>query len=181
MLALVALLVPVVAGAGEDKPAKKKLPPADMEKKILTAADVVKYLTPYEAKIGACYQQHAIAHPKSTGDLKLELIVHRDGSIFRIHVMAAGLKGAEGKGLSDCITALSKDWSFPPRSGFTHVLIPFFYLKTDAKGAGPLESCWNPRGCPKKRHAQREKIRGPKGSKAPAKKTESKDSKGKAK
>jgi len=176
LFALLALLVPVQAGAGEE-PGKK----LDMDKKILSAADVQKYLTPYEAKIGACYKQHASHHATSTGDLKLELIVHRDGSIFRIHVAAAGLKGKELKPLSDCITALSKEWSFPPRSGFTHVLIPFFYLKTEAKGAGPLESCWNPRGCPKKRRAQREKIRGKKDSKAPAKKADSKDSKGKAK
>ncbi|MBT8494938.1 MAG: AgmX/PglI C-terminal domain-containing protein [Deltaproteobacteria bacterium] len=153
--------------AGGDKAKKDEV---DVDKRTLSAASVVKYLTPYADSIRACYGKHGLAQKKATGDMRLELIIHRDGSVFRLKVYAPGVKG---KALGKCITKLSKKWSFPPRKGFTHVLVPFFYLRTKAKGAGPTITCWSARGCPKKRRAQRAKVKGGK-----AKDKSDKDKKG---
>ncbi len=156
-IALALALTPASAGdkaKGNDKSSRSAK--ADKEKRILTAAEIQRYMTPYTANVQKCYAKHGIADKKSTGDLKLELIIHKDGSVWRINVVAPGVKN---KKLYSCVKDLAKKWHFAPRKGFTHALIPFFYLKSKEK-AGPLYSCWNPKGCPKKRRAQRKKVRG---------------------
>jgi len=149
-------LAPAPLSAG-DQDSKKAKPTAkaDVDKRILTAKEIQEYLTPYVAKIDGCYNRHGLKQKKSTGDLKIEMVIHRNGSIHRTQVYAPGVPG---KALKKCIEKLSKDWSFPPRKQFTHAIIPFFYLQTKTPGAGPQHSCWNPRGCPKKRAKQRRRF-----------------------
>lgn len=144
-----------VAIAGDDK-SKSTKESSDSDARILSAAEVQKYMAPYADSVGDCYKKHGLNQKTSSGDVRIGLIIHRDGSVFRVRTRARGVKG---KALGECIEKLSKKWSFPPRRGFTHAVVPFYYLKTQSKGAGPMESCWSAKGCPKKRHHRRVKRR----------------------
>ncbi len=118
----------------------------DVSAKTLTAKDVERYLEPYVEGIRKCYL--SAGRPPSTRLMRLELIIHRDGSIFRLRVITPQLSRPAARKIETCVRTASKEWRFPARSGFTHVTIPFFFHRANPRGAGPYESCWSPRGCP---------------------------------
>lgn len=118
----------------------------DVSAKTLTAKDVERYLEPYVDGIRKCYL--SVGQPPSTRMMRLELIIHRDGSIFRMQVITPKLSRPAARKVEACVRTAAKEWRFPPRSGFTHVAVPFFFHRADPRGAGPYESCWSPRGCP---------------------------------
>lgn len=126
----------------------------DVSAKTLTAKDVEHYLEPYVEGIRNCYLR--ASHPPSTRMMRLELIIHRDGSIFRLQVITPNLARPAARKVETCVRAASKEWHFPARSGFTHVAIPFFFHRADPAGAGPYESCWSPRGCPTRGSKERQ-------------------------
>lgn len=129
---------PAAASATEDRVGE---PPA-----MLTAAEVQKYFEPYVPAVRGCYL--ASAGGAADGNLRLELIIHPDGSIFRFGFAAPGVTPpARGK-LDRCLRALVPSWHFPVRTRFTTAVLPFLFHATRAPGAGPIESCWDPRGCP---------------------------------
>lgn len=124
-------------------------PPAtggDVTAKTLTAKDVERYLAPYVKTIRTCYLDNV--KPQATRTLRLELIIHRDGSVFRLGVITPQVPKPIARKVEMCIRAAASEWHFPPRSGFTHVTVPFFFHRAEAPGAGPYPSCWSPRGCP---------------------------------
>lgn len=133
------LLVGVLAStalAGPDDPDR-----------TLSASEVQKYFTPYVPAVRQCYLTHATSRA-ATGALRLELIIHHGGYVFRFGFAAPGVdKPALGK-LDACLRELAATWRFPVRKGFTTAVLPFVFLRTNAPGAGPIESCWDPRGCP---------------------------------
>jgi hypothetical protein len=86
-----------------------------------------------------------------SGLLRLELIIHQSGHIFRFGFAAPGLDKPTQAKLDRCLRPLSTTWRMPVRKGFTSVVLPFVYLKTTVPGGGPQQSCWNPRGCPSKK------------------------------
>jgi hypothetical protein len=113
----------------------------------LSAKDLQKYFEPYVPAVKACYLANARGKTVD-GTLRLELIVHPTGKILRFGFAAPGVtKPARGK-LDGCLRKLVPSWSFPARKGFTSAVLPFLFLKTTAAGAGPIESCWDARGCP---------------------------------
>ncbi len=123
----------------------------DVDRKTLAAEEVERYVAPYFPAIRTCYLTHAKAARKATGELRIELVIHRNGSIFQSTVATPGVVGAARKRLEACVRKEVTAWRFPVRKRFTTALVPYHFHKTTAPGAGPMESCWSPRGCPSKR------------------------------
>lgn len=126
--------------------AEQRATGGDVTAKTLTANDVERYLAPYVNEVRDCYLNKV--KPPATRTLRLELIIHRDGTVFRLGVIAPQVPKPIARKIETCIRAAASEWHFPPRSGFTHVTVPFFFHRATAPGAGPYPSCWSPRGCP---------------------------------
>jgi len=121
--------------------------PDNLDKRSMSAKEVARYFEPYAPGVRGCYIAHA-RNAEATGVLRLELVIHHHGAVFRFGFVAPGVsKGNLGK-LDACLRKLAATWRFPVRDGFTSAVLPFIYLKTNAPGAGPIESCWDPKGCP---------------------------------
>jgi hypothetical protein len=112
------------------------------ESKTLTAAEVNHYIQPYRNEIRSCYLTSA-----SGGTLALDMIIHRDGSVFHLAVVTTNLAPRAARRIDRCIRRLSARWHFPVRRGFTTVTVPFNFVKTVAPGAGPQRGCTRRRGC----------------------------------
>ncbi len=121
--------------------------PDNLDKRSLTAKEVARYFEPYAPAVKSCYVAHA-RNPQATGLLRLELVIHHHGSIFRFGFTAPGVDKRNLAKLDACLRPLAATWRFPVRDGFTSAVLPFIYLKTNTPGAGPIESCWDPKGCP---------------------------------
>jgi hypothetical protein len=113
----------------------------------LTAAEVQRYFAPYLPEIRDCYLANARGKDV-TGALRLELIIHPNGSMYRFGFAAPGVRPPWSGKLDSCLRALAASWHLPERKGFTTAVVPFYFQRTSAPGAGPIESCWDARGCP---------------------------------
>ena len=136
LVVLVAAVGPPFALANRDDPDRQ-----------LTAKEVARYFEPYVPEVRACYLTHTKDKAVS-GKLRLELIIHHAGHIFRFGFDALGVDKPTRAKLNNCLRALVPTWRMPVRKGFTSVVLPFLFQKTTAPGAGPIESCWDARGCP---------------------------------
>lgn len=145
----VLLFAALVLGVARPARADREATPV-LDRKLLSAAEVQHYFTPYEPAVQRCYLSHA-TNREAAGTLRLELIIHRDGSVFRFGFVAAGVRKPWLERLDRCLRDLSGTWRFPVRYGFTNAVLPFIYVKSHAPGIGPYESCWSPRGCPSKK------------------------------
>jgi hypothetical protein len=134
---LVSCLVATTAYAGSGTKSA-----SDEDSPTLTGAEVDHYLQPYKAEIRGCYLSSA-----SGGKLDLEMIIHRDGSVFELTVVTPKLAPRAARHIDRCIRTLSARWHFPARRGFTTVTVPFRFVKTVALGAGPQRGCYRRRGC----------------------------------
>lgn len=121
--------------------------PDNLDSHTLSAKEVAAYFAPYVADVRGCYLSNAKSKG-ATGDLRLELVIHHNGSIFRFGFASPGVISPWRPRLDACLRRLSKTWKFPLRKGFTSAVLPFVFLKTNAPGAGPIESCWDRKGCP---------------------------------
>ncbi len=129
------------------QPAHAQPKPGSIDERTLTAAELGRYIEPYVPAIRACYLTHTRGRSPSAA-LRLEIIVHRDGSVWKLGVVAPGVKGRR---LEACVQKLAQSWHFPVRAGFTTAVIPFFFQRTRAPGAGPQPGCVSARGCPEKK------------------------------
>ena len=145
-IALVAAVIVIAAWSseafgGKDKP----------DKRILTAVELEKGIAPWVPKINGCYKKHGVAVKKASGHLRLELLIDKQGRVRLLEILAPGIRGKRLKKLSACVGKLRQKIQFNPKPGFTRAVIPFFFLKTNVKGAGPLHTCWRRKGCPTRR------------------------------
>jgi hypothetical protein len=136
VLALAMVVRPSFAVANSDDPDRQ-----------LTAKEVARYFEPYVPGVRACYLTRTKGKTVN-GKLRLELIIHHAGHIFRFGFDAPGVDKPTRAKLDKCLRGLVPSWRMPARKGFTTVVLPFLFLKTTAPGAGPIESCWDARGCP---------------------------------
>jgi hypothetical protein len=113
----------------------------------LSAKDVATSFAPYVPAVRTCYLTHARGKAVD-GTLRLELIIHPNGLIFRFGFAAPGVVGPPLGKLDTCLRGLAPSWRFPERRGYTTAVLPFLFQRTNAPGAGPIESCWDARGCP---------------------------------
>lgn len=160
---IAALLLAFGAGAASpvwagDQSKEEEAKKADAERRerlrmqrnqrILTQKEIEAAIAPHVPAILGCYQEHASKQKSATGEIQLEMLIRPEGTVHRVWVRARGVKG---QGLNNCVKKLATTWTFPKKPGFTNAIVPFFFQKTNAKGTGPLESCWNPKGCPDKK------------------------------
>lgn len=138
----------LVIGDGS-REARAQPPPAAGDDRTLTAAELDRYFEPYVPQVRACYLASARG-PRATGAVRLEIIIHRDGSVWKLGVVAPGVTGVSGVRLERCVQKAARSWHFPVRAGFTTAAIPFYFQRTHAPGAGPRPSCSRARGCPEK-------------------------------
>ena len=122
----------------------------DVDQRTLTADQIQRYAASYQPAIKGCYFAHGRPAKTATGELALNLIVHRDGYIHDVKVDAPGVTGKHLRKLESCIRLQVIGWHFPVRRDFTTAILPYYFLYLDVPGAGPQYSCWNPKGCPTK-------------------------------
>ena len=117
--------------------------------KSLEANEVQDLMKAANMDIGRCYLD-AAGDVRGAGRLEIKLGIHRTGSVESIAVSTPKLAPKAAKQIDTCVRAIVKDMSFPARRAPTTAVIPYFYQRTAAPGAGPQHSCWNPKGCPTK-------------------------------
>ncbi len=121
--------------------------PDKIDTHTLSAKEVATYFAPYVSEVRSCYLRNAKSK-EATGALRLELVIHHNGSVFRFGFAAPGVTKPWLARLDGCLRTRSRTWKFPLRRGFTSAVLPFVYLRSNVPGAGPFESCWAPNGCP---------------------------------
>ncbi len=152
----------------EEEAAERERARRELEREHTLSANEIQHVVfAYDEELSACYRDHALGQPRATGAMNLEIIIHRNGTLFRLEVNAPGVRG---KQLDRCVRKVAESWRFPPRKGFTTAEVPFQYVRTRIPGAGPYRSCWNPRGCPRPPAAKDEadKVTRPEQSAAPS-------------
>jgi hypothetical protein len=103
----------------------------------------VKSVSP---SIERCYLDNA-ADVAGAGHLDVTLVIHRNGRVQAIDVVAPGLAKTRAQKIEGCVRALVSPLQFPERKAFTTAVVPFFFQHTAAPNSGPQYSCWNPNGC----------------------------------
>lgn len=126
-------------------PGVRHAPRGDESTLTLGVEQLQRYSAVYQPQVRACYTQHARG-PRATGELSLEMIIHRDGTVWRLAVVAPGVTGVAYRRLDACIREQVATWHFPVRRGFTDAILPYLFLRANVP-AGPIPSCWNPKGC----------------------------------
>ena len=112
----------------------------------LSAWDVKAGLEPHAGTIGRCYTDHT-TDVAGAGRLSVELAITRKGAIETIAIKTPGLDTAVGVKVAGCIVDALDGLNFPARRAKTTATIPYFFQRTYAAGAGPIESCWKAEGC----------------------------------
>jgi hypothetical protein len=128
------------AGETEPSPAQR-----ESETRILSQDEISRYATEQKEDIRTCFLRHSVGQRRATGEVRIHVIVHPDGHVWQVKRVEA--PGVRGKGLSRCVDAKLESWRFPEKKGYTETILPYLFIKTWAPGAGPKQSCWNPRGC----------------------------------
>ncbi|HEX8114025.1 MAG TPA: hypothetical protein VF516_40110 [Kofleriaceae bacterium] len=113
----------------------------------LSAKEIQYYFAPYLPEVRSCYTSYGHGRA-AAGALRLELIIQPGGSVARLGVTAPGVDPSWLTRLGGCLRQHVRAWHFPARGSVTTAMMPFLFHKADAPGAGPIESCWDPRGCP---------------------------------
>jgi hypothetical protein len=136
------------AWSGDERsgPAEPPLKGDSLDRRSLGSTEIDRYVSVYLPAIKACYLKNS--GKTATGELRLELIIHRDGNVVKVAVTAPGVVGAPLRKLDACVKSEVARWHFPVRAGYTSAIVPYFFLRSNAAGAGPQYSCWSPRGCP---------------------------------
>jgi hypothetical protein len=128
--------------AGETEPGRGH---AEPDTRILSEEEVSKLASGREDEIRTCFMRHGARQRRATGEVRIHLIVHPDGHVWR--VMDVQAPGVRGDKFAACVQARLEAWRFPEKKGYTETTVPYLFVKTWAPGAGPKESCWSPRGC----------------------------------
>lgn len=121
----------------------------------LNAKEIEYYFAPYLPEVRSCYVSYGHGQA-AAGALRLELVIQPGGSVSKLSVTAPGVDPSWRARLAGCLRQRVRGWHFPARGGVTTAMMPFLFHRADAPGAGPIESCWDPRGC---RSGERESLR----------------------
>ncbi len=138
--------------AKESDKARRKRLRLQRNQRILSREEIEAAMAPHIVAISDCYKRHTAKQKDVSGKLSLEMLIRPEGTLQKLWVHAPTV---EGDGVDKCIHKLSTGWRFPKKPGFTNAVVPFFFQKTNAKGAGPIESCWSAKGCPDKQRKKR--------------------------
>ncbi|HEY0479407.1 MAG TPA: hypothetical protein VGD37_17935 [Kofleriaceae bacterium] len=114
---------------------------------FLSATEISAEIRPYGAAIERCYLEH-LGDARRAGHLDLTFVIGRDGSVVSLAAAAPGLPARTARLVEACIRDAAAALQFPPRRNDTTAIVPYYFQRTEAAGAGPQLSCWNPKGCP---------------------------------
>lgn len=112
----------------------------------LEPGEITAEVRPYGPAIERCYLAR-LGETRRAGKLDLKLLIGRDGSVVSVTVSAEGLSARAARKASACIREATAGLHFPARRNDTTAVVPYYFQRTEAPGAGPQLSCWNPRGC----------------------------------
>ncbi len=113
---------------------------------FLTAGEITSHVAPRASEIERCYLER-LGDARRGGHLDLTLVITRDGGVLSLKAAASGLPVKTARKVEACIREIVETVQFPARRNDTTAVVPYVFQKTDAPGAGPLLSCWNPKGC----------------------------------
>ena len=113
--------------------------------KDLAPGEVRTHLATADAAIAQCFVQ--TVGEGVGGRLDVTLTIHRKGIIDHVDVRAPGVAAKLVTKIDACVRNALEGVTFPTRKVGTTAVIPYVWQKTAAIGAGPQESCWNPKGC----------------------------------
>ncbi|HEV7558532.1 MAG TPA: hypothetical protein VGO00_23845 [Kofleriaceae bacterium] len=119
---------------------------ADRKERTLEPVEVEAHVKPYLTEIEKCYVG-AAGEIRGAGKLELDLVIHRDGSVLSLKVATPGLAMRQSQRVETCVRTAVENVKFPMRRDFTTAIVPYFFQKTMAPNAGPIQSCWSPKGC----------------------------------
>jgi hypothetical protein len=132
------------AAAGETKNGRQAPDPTD--ELTLPVAEVSAAVNPWTPDVRACWLRHATPRARQDGNLRLEVIIDPIGMVWRHHTLYVG---ARNKRLDRCLDRVMAQWRFPMRQSYTVAAVPFLFRASARPGAGPVMSCYSPRGCRK--------------------------------
>jgi hypothetical protein len=112
----------------------------------LTAGEINRHVAPHAPQIERCYLER-LGEFRHGGRLELTLVIARDGNVLSLRASASGLPAKTVRKVEACIREIVETVQFPTRRVDTTAVVPYVFQKTDVPDAGPLQSCWNPRGC----------------------------------
>lgn len=119
---------------------------ADRKERTLDPSVVEAHVKPYFADIEKCYLGTA-GNIAGAGKLELDLVIHRDGRVFSAKVATPGLGTMQSARIETCVRNIVESAKFPVRRDFTTAVVPYFFQKTFAPNAGPIQSCYSAKGC----------------------------------
>lgn len=113
---------------------------------FLEPAEITAEVKPYASTVERCYLAR-LGETRRAGKLDLRLLIGRDGSVVSVTVTADGLSSRSARKTGECIREVIAGLRFPARRNDTIAVVPYYFQRTEAPGAGPQLSCWSPRGC----------------------------------
>ena len=113
---------------------------------LLSAGEINSLVAPHAPEIQRCYLD-GIGAAQRPGHLDVTFMIGRDGNVFSLKAAAAGVPARTVAKIETCIRSAVDGIQFPARRSDTTAVVPYFFQKTNAPNAGPLMSCWNPKGC----------------------------------
>jgi hypothetical protein len=134
-----------LADAGADAPRPAPDAPAPRKEPYLEAREVAALVAPHAPDIERCYLDGVGS--KRGSYLALTLVVARDGSLLSLRTAIPGMPGKTLRKIAACAQEALAPVQFPSRRNDTTVIVPYYFQKTWAPGAGPQPSCWNAKGC----------------------------------
>lgn len=140
-------IVLLVASAGVAQAEFRSSGPerARAPEQALSQADIDAQVKPVSAEISKCYLDAAA---QGGGQLKVQLAIHRRGTLDAVTVTAPGVPAKIARKIEACVRGVVEPLEFPARRTSTTAVLPFFFQRTAAPNAGPQQSCWSSRGCP---------------------------------
>ncbi|HWU91329.1 MAG TPA: hypothetical protein VN253_28880 [Kofleriaceae bacterium] len=140
-LSLVVLVASVGTASAEHRSATER---ARATNQALSLVDIDARVKPVSSEIGQCY----LDATTRGGQLLVQLEIHRRGTLDAVTVQAPGLPAQVSRKIEACVRAAVASLEFPARRTSTTAVLPYVFQRTDAPNAGPIPSCWSPRGCP---------------------------------
>lgn len=146
-LAIVVLVASVgVARAEHWSAGERAREPTPTPSPSLSLADITARVKPVSAEINRCYLG-AAANARGGGHLVVQLAIHRRGKLEAVSVSTPGLPAKVAREIEACVRGVVAPLEFPARRASTTAVVPYYFQRTAAAGAGPQLSCWSRRGC----------------------------------
>lgn len=110
---------------------------------FLEADDIGPVVAPIAQDIERCY----VGKLGRAGHLDLTLVIGHDGELITLRATAKGLSMEAARKVEACAGVSLAQLRFPARRNDTTAVVPYYFQRTQAPGAGPQPSCYSARGC----------------------------------